>query len=218
MSQLSDPKLPQDVTAPEDRLRCRPYGATLFAASCLERQGMLKLAPEHRTGDYVECNGCKDGAAVREKLGEPKPAHIPQRIRRQHIGIKRRAPLPPAEVPDGVPLDGEWVPTPAARVTREKDGEVGRVVSTAGRFARVHWPSLPLALVYPFEELQPAPPLPEAERAEEAPDADEPPQEDELVVVLRETRDHLDRMEARANVLLAEIRVSRDRLAAKLPM
>lgn len=226
MNPLADPKAPQDITAPEDRIRCRPYGATLFAASCLERQGILKLAPEHRTGDYAECDGCQDGAVVREKLGEPKPTPTPQRVR-QHIGIKRRAPPPSEVAPTIAPVDGTWVPTPKASVTREKDGEVGWVVSTAGRFARVQWPSLPIALVYPFEELQPAPvhekeapdPDPKKEPAPENTTAPtNPSREEALVAVLRETCDHLDRMEARVNVLLADIRVSRERLASKLPM
>jgi hypothetical protein len=61
------------VAGPDDRFKCKPYGAVLLARSCAERQRMLKLPRDQRTGDYSFCDGCKDGPRVAEKSGLISP-------------------------------------------------------------------------------------------------------------------------------------------------
>jgi hypothetical protein len=57
------------ITGPEDRFRCKPYGAVLFSRSCGERQRMLTLPRDQRTGDYSFCVDCPDGPRVAAQLG-----------------------------------------------------------------------------------------------------------------------------------------------------
>lgn len=56
------------ITADTDRFHCRPYSCILMASACIRRQDMLAKPRNERTGDYADCEGCKDGATVRKRL------------------------------------------------------------------------------------------------------------------------------------------------------
>jgi hypothetical protein len=71
------------VRAPDDRFRCEPYAAVIFASKCVERQACARsqvarrgagsargagLKTDAKHGDYSKCVGCADGAAIAKQL------------------------------------------------------------------------------------------------------------------------------------------------------
>lgn len=71
------PPVPVDaVENAEDRFRCVPYGAVLFARSCLARQEMLGKPRTPKSEDYFRCEGCEDGLSILLRL-RPKPKETP---------------------------------------------------------------------------------------------------------------------------------------------
>jgi hypothetical protein len=108
---ITPPKAVDDISTPEDRFRCVPYNAVLFARTCVSRQDMLGKPREQRTGDYAECEGCQAGMTIREKLGAgPAPAaagksphgpglpyYVPKMPGRARLPVA--APKPPPQAP-----------------------------------------------------------------------------------------------------------------------
>lgn len=103
------------ITVEADRFHCRPYACVLMASACVRRQDMLAKPRHERTGDYVECEGCKDGALVRVRLqmapagpSAGKAPHGPSPSRTGALPLPRpkRGPPPKEEPAPEMPKPG----------------------------------------------------------------------------------------------------------------
>lgn len=179
---LVPPKPIAEISEPTDRFKCVPYNAVLSARDCSRRQDMLGVSRNERSGDYLYCDGCPDGALVRLRLkhqpppeAAPKPAHGPKPDR-----IRRRMPSSPEPTrPKPSPL--EQRPEPAR----------ARSKATA-----------PLMAEAKASAAQP-PALPAAPK---------PPVDDALATLIAATVAGLNDVEGRLNDLLDAVRSTRAKL------
>ncbi len=216
---IAPPKSVDDITAPDDRFRCGPYNAVLFARTCVSRQDMLGKPREQRTGDYSECDGCQVGLAIREKLGAGPPP-VPAGKSAHGPGLPYvpkmpgRGPLPMAPEPTKpkppVPAVKPTPPTPKPSAPPTGEPPVKR---KPGRPPKpkpsVPPPPVPTPLAPATPAVTPpAPLLPPVL----------PSTEEELAAFERDlvgVRNGLLLTASKCEALLSEIRAARARIAAK---
>lgn len=91
---ISPPIPIADVRAGSDRIRCKPYSATITADTCVKRQELAVISAQQRAqgtpkvsgwrgallhADYVCCLDCADGKNVARALGRVQPPQAPKR-------------------------------------------------------------------------------------------------------------------------------------------
>lgn len=221
---ITPPKAVDDISAPEDRFRCLPYNAVLFARTCVSRQDMLGKPREQRTGDYSDCDGCQVGMTIREKLGAgPAPAvagksthgpglpyYVPKMPGRARLPVAAPKPTPSAQAPSPAHLA---TPSPEAPVKR-KPGRPPKPKPL---------PVEPATMTPPAPVTPPPVDPPQPEVAQEPTEAPTPVTmegtEGELADFEREllaVRNGLLQAASKAEAIISDIRSARARLAAKV--
>jgi hypothetical protein len=189
---LIKPPVPvEQVSSPDDRFRCKPYGAVLTARACLSRQDLAALPGDQRKEDYVFCQGCTLGETVRAKFTVPVEDLLKKKP------PKRRPSRKPKHRPDDT--------IAPSKATREAVAAQPAALPMKPPQRRA-----PRALVLtspPSKRSAPPPSTP--------PSAPTSPKLDVLRAGLRQIEAGVSTLAARTSSLLSAVRSARARLAAR---
>ena len=188
----------KQISAPDDRFRCAPYGAVLFARACTERQRMLALPRDQRSGDYSFCDGCEDGPRVLVQLGLAAPTPDGSRPKNSLMrGNKRKRRRLPQK------RDDQIAPSDAGREAAAAALAAPRPLAPPGKRRIVVLPrAAQEETTAPLAEEVPPPPAPAREG-------------DPLLAEMHVLEDGLRRIEVETRRLLARVKSARARLAAR---